>query len=118
MTLTRRDALATLFTLLAACTPIVAHQAWGVPLIGDSYRWAALATLALGFAAYLSAEPLEGYHEPVLGVLGIVALALGILALATGSLVFLSLLVAVTILLWAGTTIGHVRHRGRRSISI
>lgn len=118
MTLTRRDALATLFTVLAVLTPIAAHAGWGVPLVGDSYRWAAVAALAFGFAAYLSGEPLEGFHEPVLGVLGIVALALGILALATGSFVFLSLLVAVTVLLWAGTTIRHVRHRAHRSIPL
>jgi hypothetical protein len=116
MTLTRRDALATLFTALAVLTAIASHQGWGVPLVGDSYRAAAVAALALGFAAYLSGDPLEGYHEPVLGVLGIVALALGILAVATGSLVFLSLLVAVTVVVWAGATIGHVRHRAHRSI--
>jgi hypothetical protein len=118
MTLTRRDAAAALFTALAVLMPIAAHQGWGIPLVGDSYRWAAVAAFALGCAAYLSGEPLEGYHEPVLGTLGIVALALGILAVATGSAIFLWLLVADIVVLWAGTTINHVRRRARRSIPV
>ena len=114
MTLTRRDAIATVLTALAALTLLIALAGWNVPLIGDSYRWAAVVAFLLGACAGLSGRPLEGYREPMLGVLGIVALALAILAVATGSAAFLILLVADTIVLWAATTTRHARTgRGR-----
>lgn len=117
MTLTRRDAIATALVALVVIEFLTAHESWGIPLVGDSYRWASFAAFVLGGAAYLLSEPLEGYHEPVLGVLGIVALGLGILALATGSLTFLSLFVADIVVLWAATTFGHLRQRAHRSLS-
>jgi hypothetical protein len=116
MTLTRRDAVATAFTGLAALTLVIALAGWNVPLIGDSYRSAAVAAFLLGVGGYLSGRPLQGYREPLLGVLGIVALALAILALATGSAAFLVLLVADTIVLWAATTMRHARAREGRSL--
>jgi hypothetical protein len=117
MTMTRKDVIATGLVALVVVAFFAAHQSWGIPLIGESYRWASVAAFVLGGGAYLASEPLEGYHEPVLGVLGIVALGLGILALATGSLTFLSLFVADIVVLWAATTLGHMRHRAHRSIS-
>jgi hypothetical protein len=116
MTLTRRDLAATLFVALATLTLVAALADWGVPLIGDSNRWAALVVLVLGFAGYLSGDPLEGRREPVLGVLGIVALSLAIIALATGSSVFLALLVADILVLWAATTVRHSQAHGRGSV--
>lgn len=117
MTLTRKDAIPAVLVGLVVVVFFAAHQSWGIPLIGESYRWAAVAAFVLGGAAYLSSEPLDGYHEPVLGVLGIVALGLGILAVATGSLTFLSLLVGDIVVLWSAKTFGHMRHRAHRSIS-
>jgi uncharacterized membrane protein HdeD (DUF308 family) len=49
--------------------------------------------------------------------LGIASLVFGVLALATGSLTALSLLVATTVLLWAGATLGHVRHVHRPPVA-
>ena len=48
MTLTRKDATATVLTGLVVLTFIAAHQGWNVPLIGSSYRWAAVVVFALG----------------------------------------------------------------------
>ena len=117
MHLTRRDMLATLLTALAVVVLVAAQQGWGIPLVGDSYRWAAAAVLVLGVCAFLAGEPLEGSHEPVLGVLGVIALSLGVLALATGSLTFLALLVATTVALWAGATLRHQRYGQHGSIA-
>ena len=110
MTLTRHNAISTILASLSVLVALASQQAWGVPLIGDSHRWAAAAIVVLVVAAYLLGEPLEGWHEPVVASLGIVALALGILALATGSLVFLWMLVATIIAIRAGLTVRHARH--------
>ena len=41
MTLTRKDAAATTLTALTVLAYVATHEAWAVPLIGDSRRWAA-----------------------------------------------------------------------------
>jgi hypothetical protein len=117
MTLTRHNAISTILASLAVLVALASQQSWGVPLIGDSHRWAAAAIVVLVAAAYLLGEPLEGWHEPVVASLGIVAFALGILALATGSLVFLWMLVATIIAIRVGLTVRHVRHGGHESLS-
>jgi hypothetical protein len=118
MTLTRHNAISTMLATLSVLAALTSQQAWGAPLIGGSHRWAAAAIVALVAAAYLLGEPLEGWHEPVVASLGIVALALGILALATGSLVFLWMLVATIIAIRVGLTVHHARHGGRESLSV
>jgi len=69
MTLTRKDAAAAALTALAVLAFLATHEGWGVPLVGDSHRWAAGAILLLGS----------------------MTCGLGVLALATGSLTPLSL---------------------------
>jgi hypothetical protein len=117
MTMTRHTAIATTFAFLSALVVLASQQAWGIPLVGDSYRWAAAGAFVLGLGAYLVGEPLEGWHEPVVGTLGIIALALAILAMATGSVIFLWLLVATIFAIRAGLTVRHVRLDGRESLS-
>jgi hypothetical protein len=114
--MTRHNAAATIAAALSLLCADIA-TGWGVPLIGDSHRWAAAAVVVLVVAAYLLGEPLEGSHEPVVASLGITAVALGILALATGSLVFLWMLVATIIAIRVGLTVRHARQGRRESLS-
>jgi hypothetical protein len=51
MTLTRKDAIATGLTGLAVFVFLATHEAWNVPLVGDSHRWAAAVIMALGIGA-------------------------------------------------------------------
>ena len=51
MTLTRKDAVATSLTGLAVLAFLATHEAWNVPLIGDSHRWAAAVIMVLGVGA-------------------------------------------------------------------
>ena len=51
MTLTRKDAVATGLTGLAVFVFLATHQAWNVPLVGDSHRWATAVIMALGIGA-------------------------------------------------------------------
>ena len=117
MTMTRHNAIATIAATLSVLVALTSQQAWGVPLIGDSHRWAAAAVVVLVVAAYLLGEPLEGWHEPVVASLGVTAVALAILALATGSLVFLWMLVATIIAIRVGLTVRHARQGRRESLS-
>ena len=47
MTLTRKDAVATGLAALAVFVFLATHEAWNVPLVGDSHRWAAAVIMAL-----------------------------------------------------------------------
>ena len=53
MTLTRKDAVATGFTGLAVLAFVATHEAWNVPLVGDSHRWAAAVIMAPGYRSML-----------------------------------------------------------------
>jgi hypothetical protein len=110
MTLTRKDAEATVLTGLVVLTFAAAHQGWNVPLIGSSYRWAAVVVFALGAVTCTLGNPTTGKVPMLFMALGIGALAFFVLVLVTGSLTALSLLVADTVALWAATTIRHARH--------
>jgi hypothetical protein len=110
LTLTRKDIGATVLTLLAVLTFAAAHQGWDVWLVGDSYRWATAVILVLGVATCALGSPERGINTKVLSALGVLALVLGALALILGSLTALSLLVLDIVVLWAASTLGHVRH--------
>jgi hypothetical protein len=110
MTLTRKDAAATALTGLVVLTFVAAHQGWNVPLIGSSYRWAAVVVFALGAVTCGLGNQTSGKMPMLFMVLGTAALALFVLALVTGSLTPLSLLVVDIVALWAATTIRHARH--------
>ena len=110
MGLTHKDVVATVFTGLVVLAFAATHQGWGVPLIGDSHRWAAGAIFLLGAATCGQGNPARGAATKLLAGLGVTALALAVLALVTGSLTPLSLLVVDIVLLWALSTLRHARH--------
>ena len=112
MTLTRKDAVATSFTGLAVMAFLATHEAWNVPLIGDSHRWAAAVIMILGIGACTAGA--RRSDSALFGVLGGAAFVLGVLAVITGSLTPLSLLVADMVVMWALTTLRHAHAPPRR----
>ena len=110
MTLTRKDAAATALTGLVVLVFLASHESWGVPLVGDSRRWAAGAILLVGSMTCGLGSPGKDTATKLLAFLGIAAFVLGVLALATGSLTPLSLLVVDVVALWAIATLRHLRH--------
>ncbi|HEY1366454.1 MAG TPA: hypothetical protein VGF23_05050 [Gaiellaceae bacterium] len=118
MTLTRKDLFATVLTVLVVLVFATAHEGWGVPLLGDSHRWAAGAILLLGIATCGQGSADKGIASKVLALLGMTAFAVGVAALVTGSLTPLSLLVVDTVVLWAASTLRHAwHHQGRPVVS-
>jgi hypothetical protein len=117
MTLTRKDALATALTALAVLAFLATHEGWGVPLIGDSHRWAAGAITLLGVLTCGQGSLGKGLSTKLLATLGTVALVLAVLAIATGLLTPLSLLVADIVLLWTVSTARHILGIPQRPIA-
>jgi hypothetical protein len=111
MTLTRKDAAAAALTTLAVLVFLATHEGWGVPLVGDSRRWAAGAILLLGVMTCGLGSPGKDRATKALAMLGIAAFVLAVLALATGSLTPLSLLVVDMVALFALATLRHARPR-------
>lgn len=109
MTLTRKDAVATALTILVVLTFLAAYQGWGVPLVGDSPRWAAGVIMLLGAATCSLGAPSSGHGitTTLCAALGAAALVLTVLVLVTGSLTLLSLLAVDTVVLWAIATTRH-----------
>lgn len=118
MTLTRKDVVATVFTGLVVLVFAAAYQSWDVWLVGSSNRWAAGVMLVLGLGACSQSSPAamtaDGEKPSgvvlALSIVGAAALAFGVWALATGSMTGLSLLLAATLVLWAGSTLLHAWH--------
>jgi len=106
MILTRKDVVATGLTGLAVFVFVATHEAWNVPLVGDSHRWAAAVIMALGIGA--CSVGAKRVNSALFGVLGAAAFVFGLLALVTGWLTALSLLVADMVVMWAITTFRHV----------
>ena len=115
MTLTRKDAVATGLAALAVSVFLATHEAWNVPLVGDSHRWAAAVILALGIGA--CSVGAKRVNSALFGVLGAAAFVFGVLSLVTGSLAPLSLLVADMVVMWALTTFRHAHTPPRRPIA-
>ena len=115
MTLTRKDAVATGFIGLAVFVFLATHEAWNVPLVGDSHRWAAAVIIALGIGACSAGA--RRVNSPLFAVLGGAAFALGGLAVLIGSLTALSLLVADMLVMWAITTFRHAHAPPGRTIT-
>jgi hypothetical protein len=108
MTLTRKDAAATLFATLSVLAFAATHEGWNVWLIGDNHRWAAALILVLGLGACITGgQPDAMTEHKTTAMFGGVALVLGVLAIVTGSLTPLSLLVACIVVLWMLTTVRH-----------
>ena len=115
MTLTRKDAVATGFTGLAVLAFVATHEAWNVPLVGDSHRWAAAVIMVLGIGA--CSVGAKRANSALFGVLGGAAFVFGVLALVTGSLTALSLLVADMLVMWALTTLRHAHSPPGRPVT-
>jgi hypothetical protein len=115
MTLTWKDAVATLASALAVLAFVITHEGWDVWLIGDHRRWAAAVVLVLGLAACSAGASKDGMARRDSAVLGGLAGVLGILAVITGSLTPLSLLVADIVVLWVITTYRHAAAGAPRS---
>ena len=115
MTLKRKDAVATSLVGLAVLAFLATHEAWNVPLIGDSHRWAAAVILVLGVGA--CATGARRITSTLFSVLGGAAFVFGALALITGSLTPLSLLVADMVVMWALTTLRHAHAPPGRPIA-
>ena len=115
MTLTRKDAVATSLTGLAVLAFLATHEAWNVPLIGDSHRWAAAVILVLGVGA--CATGARRVTSTLFSILGGAAFVFGVLAIITGSLTLLSLLVADMVVMWVLTTLRHAHAPPGRPIA-
>lgn len=118
MTFSRKDASATLLTVLVVLVFLATHEGWGVWLVGGSHRWAAGAIGLLGIATCGHGSPARGAATKLLATLGVLALALTIVALAAGSLTALSELVADIVLLWAASTLRHVAAETRKTLPV
>jgi hypothetical protein len=120
MTLSRKDAEATVLTGLVVLIYLASRLEWNVPLVGSSHRWAAAAILVVGMStcavgavtSSIDADPVIG----LFGLVGAVALGAAIWVFAAGSLTALTVLVVADVLLWLGSTIRHSlpEERGRR----
>jgi len=117
MTLGRKDLGATALTTLVVLAFLATHEGWGVPLIGDSHRWAASAIALLGMLTCGFGAPDKHRGFRLLATLGALALVLAGFAIATGSLTPLSLLVADIVLLWAASTLRHAWHGPRKPLT-
>jgi hypothetical protein len=113
----RKDLAATALTALAVLVFAATHEAWDVPLVGSSHRWAAAAIMLLGVLTCGLGSPGDGPVRGLLATLGTAALVLGVLALATGSLTALSLFVAAFVALWVVSTARHLRHPPRHPVT-
>lgn len=117
MTRASKDVAATMLVTLAVLVFFATHQGWGVPLVGDSHRWAAGVVGLLGMGTCALGSPAKDTMTRLLAALGVVALVLAVLAIATGSLTPLSLLVADIVLLWALSTVRHTHARRRPAVT-
>ncbi len=116
MRLPWRDASATLFVALGVA--IYAAWALGSPVPGfGSPGSIAVAVLVLGLAGCAPAV-IPGFDELLHGsrtylalaaALGLIAMVSGVWCLVTGDAVALGILVAATVVLWAVSTVRHLR---------
>ena len=110
VSLTRKDAAATLLTAAAVLVFFATHESWNVWLVGGSHRWAAGAITVLGTIACGLGSPGKDAVSRVLMVVGIAAGVLAVIAIATGSLTALSFLVLAIVVLWAASMARHATH--------
>jgi len=109
MTLTRRDAIATVLGLLVIGVYVANTHSWRFL---ESNRWAALSIGILGMAMCSLGNRYEStwtttVTSVTLSVLGVAALVLLVLALVIGSQLLLGALTLVTLALWVGATVHH-----------
>jgi hypothetical protein len=112
MTIDRNDRKVLGCAALTVATLVVTAAGWGVPLIGDSHRWATAAVLLLGLAAGAYSAPGSDSRSFLLGGLVLLAFLLAVVALASASLMALTLLV-VSILALVAVSVTHHARAGR-----
>ena len=113
MKLNRKDSTVAALALLIVGV-FVAASISGVPLIGESNRWAAVVILVLGLAAGFLSSPGSDTRSYLLGGLVIAAFLFAVLAMASASLTALALLVVALVALIVASTARHVlRGRGQ-----
>src|SRR6478672_10313369 len=117
MTLTRKDLSAALLTVLVVLTYAAVHEGWGVPLVGESRRWATGVILLLGMGACGLGSKVERTTMMLFSLVGALALAFAAAAFWTASLTPLSLLVVCIVLLFAMSTVCHARHLPKRPVA-
>ena len=94
---------------------VVAYASWGVPLIGDSNRWAAVVILALGLLAGYLCSPGADARSYLLAGLVIVAFLFAVMAIASASLTALALLAVALVALIIVSTARHAVHADQGS---
>lgn len=122
MHLTLRDRIATLCVAVGTLVAVLWLAGVGSQEIAGA-RWVTAIVLALGFVASASAvvpgfEGLMRGSKPYLvitSVLGLGALVAGIFAMIDGTDALIALLVALTVTLWAISTVRHVRAAGTQA---
>lgn len=111
MKLDRKDRNVLGLAILVAAVFVTTYAGWGVPLIGDSHRWATVVILILGLAAgTLSAPGLEARSYLQAGLV-VAAFLFAVLAFATASVAAVALLALAILALVATSATRHLRHR-------
>jgi len=117
MSLTRRDAAASVLAGLVVLVYLSNTHGWG-PSFLSSNRWAAGVVLVLGIGMCSLGRAAEDRAAPIvvaLGLLGAAALVLAVVALVTGAQWALAVLTLDTVVLWAVSTVRHAAvHRPLR----
>ena len=106
MKLSPKDSAVAALAVLIVGVFVVAYASWGVPLIADSNRWAAVAILALGLLAGYLSSPGSDARSYLLGGLVIAAFLFAVVAIASASLTALALLVVALVALIVVSTRG------------
>jgi hypothetical protein len=117
MRLDRKDRMVTALAIFIAGVFLTTWAGWGVPLVGDSHRWATVVILLLGLAAGALSAPGSDPRSYVLATLVLAGFLFAVLALATGSLAPLALLVVALLALIVASTERHARHGRGRQVS-
>lgn len=111
MEIDRNDRKVLGLAILIAAVFVTTAVGWGVPLIGDSHRWAAAVIVLLALAAGALSAPGSQPRSYILGGFVLLAFLFAVLTFATGSLASLALFV-VALLVLIGASMGlHMRHR-------
>jgi hypothetical protein len=109
MRIDRKDGTVAGLAILIVGVFVTTHEGWGVPLVGGSYRWAAVIILLLGLGAGVLSAPGSEPRSYLLAGELVAAFLFAVLALATASLTPLSLLVIVVLALIVTSITRHVR---------
>ena len=117
MTLDRNDRKVLGLAVLIAAVFVTTAAGWGVPLIGDSRRWAAALIVMLALAAGALSAPGSQPRSYVLAGLVLAAFLFAVLTFASASLVSLALLVLAILALIAASTGRHLRQHPKTTVA-